>query len=150
MNTRRSLGSITTVLAALTLVTATAYAADVTGTAGDDHLTGTASADTLRGLAGDDHLDGRRGPDRLFGGTGSDFMLGGDGGADGWLRQHRRAGPQTQPRRPAARYHLCRSLRQHLERATGARELYALPAVLPLSLVVDVTVTLSAGSVVLG
>ena len=38
MNTRRSLGSISTVLAALTLVTATAYAADVTGTAGDDHL----------------------------------------------------------------------------------------------------------------
>jgi RTX calcium-binding nonapeptide repeat (4 copies) len=40
MNTRRSLGSISTVLAALTLaaVTVTAYAADVTGTAGDDHL----------------------------------------------------------------------------------------------------------------
>ena len=74
MNTRRSLGSISTVLAALTLVTATAYAADVTGTAGDDHLDGTASADTLRGLAGDDHLDGRRGPDRLFGGAGSDEL----------------------------------------------------------------------------
>jgi Ca2+-binding RTX toxin-like protein len=75
MNTRRSLGSITTVLAALTLVTATAYAADMTGTAGNDHLTGTASADTLRGLAGDDHLDGRRGPDRLVGGTGNDEIV---------------------------------------------------------------------------